>query len=238
MNAQNSASEDTVDQIVDLVAELNSRVRLDKDLTYLSDEQYDRLADGINDLSINIYNRKLVSGKTTDRLDKLTDMMTSLSALDFSKTVEVTESENHLDYIATGLNLMRHHLKTSISELQLYKRIFESRGDLILVVNPEGIIKFVNENTGLLGSLSKDNLVGTRFEELIDKSSSESLIKYADILESFELSSEHGIPLEDVSLDLLDSDNGSFSINMEVSILRDDLDMAEGFVFSIPDTNL
>jgi len=234
MNAQNKVSAEEVDQIVDLVADLNSKVRLDKDLAYLSDEQHDRLADGINDLTINIYNHKLVCKKSTERMDKLTEMMTSMSALDFSKTADVTDNENHLDYMATGLNLMNHQLKTSVRELQLYKRIFESMGDLIVVTNQQGVIKFVNEQAGLLGDYNRQQLIGKQFEELINLSDGQSVLNYADILENFEFNAEHQIPFENVSIELTNSDDDSFSVNMAVSVLRDDQDEPEGFVFAIP----
>ena len=117
METNTATPPNEVEQILALISDVNGKVRVDDSLTYISDEQYDRLKVGINDLTINIYNHKLVSEKSKDRLDTLTDMMISMASLDFSKKAPVGEEENHLDYLAIGLNLMSHQLNKAVNPL-------------------------------------------------------------------------------------------------------------------------
>ena len=86
-----------VNQIIDLISTLNTRIALDKESGYFSDEQFERIEENVKAIKVNVYNHKIFSEPTKDRLEELTDIMTSIAQLDFSKKALVTEQGNHLD---------------------------------------------------------------------------------------------------------------------------------------------
>jgi PAS domain S-box-containing protein len=146
------------EKIIELIAKLNSEVLIDDSLSYLSDEQYDRILEGVKKLTINIYNHKLVSPTSHDRLDELTDVMTSLASLDFSKRATVEGTENHLDYIAIGLNLLCYQLAKQVEPMKVLKTFFESVKEPIIVTDSKDNVLLINNTV--------QNIIGTDNREL------------------------------------------------------------------------
>ena len=131
-------------QIKDLVATINNKVMLDKSLSYLSHSEYEELAVNFNELTKNIFNHKDVSNTTLDRFDDLTDMMTRIASLDFSGEVEVSGMDDHLDYIATGLNLINFHLKEKFDQLMRIKEVFNVITEPIFAIGKDDRICLAN----------------------------------------------------------------------------------------------
>lgn len=149
------------EKVIDLIDQLNEKVKLDQSLTYISDEQYQKIMDRVGTLSINIYNHKLVSNQSKDRLDELTHVITSIAALDFSQKATVGTEENHLDYIAIGLNLLSHQLKKQFTPLQIIKKVYDITDNAVIVTNDKFEIKYINT--------SGERILGRKAQELLDK---------------------------------------------------------------------
>ena len=148
-------------QILDLMSRLSSKIRLDGSLSYLSDEQYVEIANGVKKLSIDIYNHKLVSETSHDRLDELTDIMTSIAALDFTKRAFVGEENNHLDYIAIGLNLLCYQLEKQINPLLHIKKLYDIAHESVILTDVNFIITELNPSAEKKLGLAKTSVLHT-----------------------------------------------------------------------------
>ncbi len=173
----NNHSHET-DQIIKLIQQLKTNVETDQSLTYITDKQYDTIVDEINGLTEIIYNHKIVSNQSKDRLEELNHIMSFISELDFSKKAYEGNQENHLDYIAIGLNLLARHLNRKVSPLLLLDQIFESTKDIILVTDEDGKIIYVNQATTISTQNINEDIIGihvndflsiTDYKILIDK---------------------------------------------------------------------
>ena len=239
MRTKTATLPEEVDKIIDLISDLNGKVGGDEDLNNMSDEQYDRLTEQINTLNINIYNHQLVSEQPNDRLNELTDIMTSMAQLDFSQKATVTDDDDSLlDYIATGLNLLSYKLQEETAKLKLYKNVFESVNDLVIVTDEDGIIRYVNKQTGPFLGYDRDELVGENADLWLNNKNSDTLFNFADILMDFDLHSEHKMPYRNIKVEILHKDQYAYLVNMSVSVLRNYEDDAEGFVFIIPNQSV
>lgn len=215
-------------QIVELLSELNNKVRMDESLTYVSDDQYEQIAKGINDLTINIYNHKLISETAGDRMDELTDMMTSMAALDFSKKAHVTEEENHLDYIAIGLNLMNKQLSKATAVLKMYGNIIENLKDLIIVLDEKGKIEFVNESVTTQLGFEKDELIGRTVNKLFP---------FKKLLEQLQFEKKDPV-VERVQFKLSYKNGHKMLVPASVTVAKDNENNAQNIILLIPFTSL
>lgn len=223
-----TSPENEATAIVELLSDLNNKVRLDESLTYVSDKQYDRILKEFNNLTINIYNHKLVSENTSDRMDELTDMMTSMAEMDFSKQAKVTGEENHLDYIAIGLNLMNQQLSKSTEILRMYGKIIGNVKDLIIVIDERGKIEFVNRAvTAQLGFEKK---------ELLHRSVNK-LFSFKKLQEQLHLEIKERLT-EKVQLKLSYKNEHSILVPSSVTVIRDNHNNVQSIILLIPFTSL
>jgi len=195
------------EKIIELIAKLNSEVLVDDSLSYLSDEQYDKILEGVKKLTINIYNHKLVSPSSHDRLDELTDVMTSLASLDFSKRATVEGSENHLDYIAIGLNLLSYQLAKQIEPMKLLRTFFESVKEPIIVTDSKSRILLLNNAAQNKIGIDIRDLYLHHVDEVLKKDSESLKTGYNKIKAEFKKSNGELTPT-DFSYYELKNDDG------------------------------
>lgn len=155
------------DKVIELITKLNSSILKDESLTCISDEQYDKILEGVKDLSISIYNHKLFSPSSHDRLDELTNVMTSLAELDFTQKATVDGSENHLDYIAIGLNLLSYQLAKQVEPMKVLKLFFETLKEPVVVTSAEGKITLMNNSALLLSGFEMSDIYLKSINEFI-----------------------------------------------------------------------
>jgi len=220
-----------VDNIQDLLADLTTKIKLDPTLSYINDTQYDQLVNGLNDLTINIYDHKEVSETSKDRLDHLSDVMTSMAALDFSKEARDDGNYNHLDYFAIGINLLRNTLGKKMEEYQLFHNVTRSIDDLIIITDTKGTVRFANEQLKEFLGHDARSLIGEGVYNIIVPN--RELFDMEDLMGNSSFHLKHNIPLNSVLVHLYHKDVHSILVNMSVSLLKNDKGEGEGFIFIV-----
>lgn len=204
-----------VSTIVDMIADLNTKVTLDENLSFVSDDDFDKIYDQVNTLRINIYNHKEVADSPRDRLEALTDMMTMISELKFSQRAYVGNEENHLDYMAIGLNLMSHQLEKRVTPLLAYEKAFNNIKDIAIITDKSGVIKYFN--------LSASNWLSYSTQEITGKNIS-SLLRYPELLNYVNKELEFDIEIKNREDELL-------KVSMSISEMLDDNGLHEGDIY-------
>jgi nitrate/nitrite-specific signal transduction histidine kinase len=105
--------------IIETLTHLGVKVRMDESLSYLSQHDYVRMCEQFKFVDSSIYNHKESSIDSNGRLVQLTGIMASMCDLDFSQKAEVRDTQNHLDYIAIGINTMGGRLKDKFGSMEL-----------------------------------------------------------------------------------------------------------------------
>ncbi len=167
---QDKKSVQEVDQILDLISSLKTRITLNQDLSCISDEQFDRIVENVQSLKINIYNHKLFSEPTKDRLEELTDIMTSIAQLDFTKKAPVGDEENHLDYIAIGLNLLSYQLNKKITPILNSADAFESLQLPFIIVDKQSNVRSINKQGVITLGRKQEEITGKKIYQILDES--------------------------------------------------------------------
>ena len=132
------------EEIEYLLSALNTKIKLDDSLTYLSQEGFTKIYNQFKLLDTSVFNHQKTSIDTNDRLHELTDLMSSYANFDFSRKPEVKEEYNHLDYIAISLNLMRDRQEERYNSISLAKIGLDHLNHSCLITDKFGVIKYAN----------------------------------------------------------------------------------------------
>lgn len=129
----------------------------------------------------------LLSISITAPVKKLSNTALSISRGDLQQRVDI-ESKDEIGQLAKSFNIMTKNLSISRDELIKMKdytyNIIKTMADTLIVINPDGTIKTVNQATVNLLGYSEEELIGkpvnmilTEEEELFNRSGNEDLIK-------------------------------------------------------------
>jgi PAS domain S-box-containing protein len=206
-----------VNTLVDIISDLNHKLLLDEDLICVTDDDFNKIHEQVNKLRVNIYNHKEISNESKDRLEELTDIISTIPALNFSKRALVTGSDNHLDYIAIGLNLMSHHLEKRINPLLTCEKILNSIQDMVIVTDLKGNIQYVNPYA--LKVLKYPD------KEIINKNIA-TIFRYPELLNLLNFINK------DADIEVIDSEKLFFSVQMCASEMKDGTGKSTGLIYT------
>lgn len=110
-----------------------------------------------------------------DRLtEEILEVILALSALDFSKTLDVGFEDSGFNAVAAGLNMLGEELRRSVVSIEYVNGILEAMNDSLLVTNTEGKIRTINTFCSKLlgyddGSLANVSLTSLLTQESYEK---------------------------------------------------------------------
>ncbi|MBL4752317.1 MAG: PAS domain-containing protein [Flavobacteriales bacterium] len=234
MENTDTAAQKEVNTIEDLLFDLTTKVKLDPDLSYVNDRQYDQLVNGINQLSVNIYNHKEVSVTSRDRLEHLTDVITSMGRLDFSHKAMDSGNHNHLDYFSISLNLLRKTLDKKIKEIQFYHDITHSSTDLVIVTDTKGKIVHINNQLKEFLGYDHIDLIKKDLHTIITSTDGRLLLDTLLDNDRKEVQHNHKIPIQNIVFRLKHKVKPTILVNTSVSALKNKENRSVGFIFTMP----
>lgn len=100
--------------------------------------------------------------------EDILEMILALSALDFSKSLEVGFEDSGFNAVAVGLNMLGEELKRSVVSIEYVNNIIESMNDILIVINLDGTLKSINGFCAKILGYSKDNLNNVSVQQIID----------------------------------------------------------------------
>ncbi len=215
---------DKIEQIEEIISELNTKVKSDKTLTYISKEDYDRVHRQFQILDENIFNHKENSIDSNDRLEELVDIMSSIADLDFSRIAKVGDEFNHLDYIALSINLMCDRLERAFSELMNVAQVFDALPDLHLITDMDGEVLRVNKVLEEKFQIHPSNVVGGNIKTFFDS---------ALIVGNYGLDFERDRVVHNIQQGYFPNTNAKVVLKVTASIFKDDAGNEAGYHYKV-----
>ena len=105
---------------------------------------------------------------TAKKLNEIHQVLMSMMALDFTKAVSISNNNDILDGIATGINILGEELLATTVSKNYFNNIFESIKDIIIVINSDYTIKSVNKATLDILGYTENELIGFNIFKIIN----------------------------------------------------------------------
>jgi PAS domain S-box-containing protein len=164
------------------------------------------------------------SGKivSQDQIEKILDVLMDIMRGDFDRRLPVVDVESSIDAIHLAINITAEELARTTVSSQYVESILRSMADMLLVVDPDGKLRTVNDAACEFLGYTRKELLGND----IDFLKSDTLIELVSALR------ERGGPpvLRDIEVVLRTRQGGEIPVTVNGSVLRDEEERAKAIV--------
>jgi len=110
------------------------------------------------------------------RLDELGKVLIEIASGNFNARIDTTsDGKDDLDAIIIGINMLAEELKSSTVSRDYLQSVLRGIVDMMIILNPDGIIQSVNKTVVDLLSYSETELIGQPFKILLEDKSSKQV---------------------------------------------------------------
>src|ERR1700761_9273015 len=107
------------------------------------------------------------------KLDELEKVLIEIASGNFNARVESSDDRDDLDAVITGVNMMAEELKTSTVSRNYLQSVLKGIVDMMIILNPKGVIQSINKTVIDLLTYSEEELIGRPFQILFEDKSPE-----------------------------------------------------------------
>lgn len=136
----------------------------------------DEALDGLGAIAEELARARATAKETERRLEELNEVIVALVSFDYEKKAPVSEENNVLDGMAVGLNMLGEELSFSTVSKGYLDSVLESMSDLLVVVDPDGVIGTVNQAACELTGYTREELIGRPMTLLFSGASVDELL--------------------------------------------------------------
>ncbi|MEO1254151.1 MAG: PAS domain-containing protein, partial [Bacteroidota bacterium] len=125
-----------------------------------------------------------------ERIEDISGLIFEVANGNFDYTIDPSGEDDELDAIIYGVNMLGQELKTSTVSKNHMQSMYDGIIDMMIIMNPEMIIKTVNDAFTQFTGKSSEEVTGKHLAEIIDLTKNRDLLikinKQLDSTEEFQ----------------------------------------------------
>jgi two-component system sensor histidine kinase/response regulator len=184
-----------IKKILDLIEQVASGSLEITDIPSAQGDDLDKIAAGLGNLSDKISANYISYADLEQRLNEIVVLVDALASLDFTKKVSTSEKFDVIDAVANSMNMMGEELHKLVVSRSFLDSIIRSMSDLLIVANPNGKIKLINQAVLDLLKYDESELLGNPVSMIFSDHSQTHGSILADILKENSFSNRESVCL-------------------------------------------
>lgn len=149
-----------IDQIYDTIIQLVSGNLQAKTTISDKDDKLDGIIEGLSLLRNEIINIQLEHIGAKQEISEILKVVEAFASLNYSKKAKLRADTDLFNTLAKAINKLGKELKSSTVSRDYFESVFQSMINMLIVVNPKGIIKTINSATLELLGYKESELIG------------------------------------------------------------------------------